>query len=122
MKIYYYLLFRIYMFYEKFEKENVVIYTLAFSTVLIGLNLITIYLFLNFYDIITQIPSKTLGITLIIFLGLCNYFFVLKNKIFLEQNFEKDRKGGVYVVIYIILTFSFTFLMAKFNRERILGY
>ncbi|KQO32742.1 hypothetical protein ASF10_19995 [Flavobacterium sp. Leaf82] len=116
MKTYYYLLFRIYKFYEKNENANFTLSASFVSTVLLAVNLITIFLFLNFYDIVTFIPDIKYLITSLICLWAFNYFFIVKKERFLEQNFEKDKTGGMCVVLYIILTFTFAFLMAKFNR------
>lgn len=119
MKIYYYLLFRIYMFYAKREKHNHLQSTSFLSTVLISLNLITVFLTLNYLGLVQIVNPIVIGFSMIM-LWMLNYYLIIRKEVFLNQDFEEDKNGGILVCCYIILSFLLVFIVAHLNRERIL--
>jgi len=70
VKAYYYLLYRIYIFYtEKMKEEQVpLIYVASISTLLIFINLFTLFGALSYYDLIPMFPNKYYVIATIIIL------------------------------------------------------
>lgn len=121
MKAYYYLLFRIYMFYKETikEKANFSLSASFVTTVLISVNLISIYFLFFYLNMLVEIPNKFYIIIFMVLLWIFNYFFIIKKEKFLNYNFQKDKKGGYVIVIYIILTAVFAIMIANKNRERI---
>lgn len=121
MKAYHYLLFRIYMFYKDTMKEgsNLLLTTSFVSTVMISINLITIYFYFNYKDLLSAIPNKYYIIGFMILIWGINYFFIIKKEDFLKRNFNKDKKEGTLVIVYIILTAFFAIVAANYNREKI---
>lgn len=47
------------------------------------------------------------------------YFGIARPKRFLNYDFEKDKKGGWRVIIYILLTATFIIFEANFNRTKL---
>ena len=121
MRIYQYLLFRIYMFYKdsKFEKGDYTISTSIVSTVLISINLITIYFLLEYNEILILKLNKGIIISFIVLVWVLNYFLIVKKEKFLEFNFTKDKKGGYLIVAFILLTAFASITVANYNRGKI---
>ena len=124
MRIYYYLLFRLYTQLtnpknQKSEKTAIFI-TTTNSMFLVLFSLITIFFYLNFYKIIdVSIPNKSMIIILMLFIGLLNYWFFIKDKKFLNFGFKTDKKGGYAIIGFIVfLALAFVFIANK-NREKI---
>lgn len=106
MKAYYYLLFRIYMFYKDTMKEkNLLIFTTSvITTVIITINLMSIYYLFVLNNVFPELPNKYYAIGCGILICFLNYFFIVKNKKFLNYNFQKDKIGGAVVVGFVVLT------------------
>jgi len=65
------------------------------------------------------IPNEFSVFIYVIIFGLLNYYFFIKDKKFLNYGFEADKKGGYFIVVFIILmAVSFVFIANK-NREKI---
>jgi hypothetical protein len=122
MKIYYYLLFRIYRFYIDILKEEDIplIFVTSVSTILIYINIYTINVVLGLFNIGPIIDSKFFVISVLIAIWIVNYVFFVKPKNFLEYNFKKNRLGGFFIIVYIILTGVLFILVANHNRAVIL--
>ncbi|GAA4079395.1 hypothetical protein GCM10022389_26780 [Flavobacterium cheonanense] len=118
MKIYYYLLFRIYMFYAIREKHNNILSTSFLSTLLISLNLIAVFLTLNYLGLV-QIVNPIIIASSMVILWVLNYYLIIQKKAFLNQDFKEDKNGGILVCCYILFSFLLVFIVAKLNRERI---
>lgn len=122
MKIYNYLLFRIYRFYTDVmkEKEIPLVYVTTVSTLFIGFNLYTISSYLVFKDIIHEIiSSKSRVIVCLVVILFLNYVLFIKSKRFLSYNFKKDFKGGISVVFYMLFTAIIFIWVANLNRAKI---
>ena len=121
MRIYQYLLFRIYMFYKdsKYESGNYTISTSLVSTVLISINLMTIYFLLEYNEILILKLNKGIIIAFTALVWVLNYFLIVKKEKFLEFNFTKDKKGGYSIVAFIVLTAFASITVANYNREKI---
>ena len=121
MKIYYYLLYRIYSFYvdKKNEKSTVLFSVTAVSTLIIYFLFFNIYLFLDYLDIVRMFSNKYYVVFYMFLLGLFNYYFFIKQKIFLGYNFKKDYKGGLLIILFALLLIVLFILIANLNRTKI---
>ncbi|MNK03811.1 hypothetical protein D3C87_216640 [compost metagenome] len=122
MKIYNYLLFRIYRFYTDVmkEKEIPLVYVTTVSTLFIGFNLYTISSYLVFKDIIHEVISSKSRVIVFMVIVLClNYIFFIKGKRFLNYNFKKDFKGGISIIFYMLFTAIMFIWVANLNRAKI---
>jgi hypothetical protein len=126
MKAYNYFLFRVYWFYRDRFKEGhkmSLISTSIVATVIIFF-IVIITIGSSYFLLYESTPSlgKSYKIIILCFmftLWLLNYYFVIKPKLFLKKNFEKDKKGGYAIIGFIVLlAFSFVFIANK-NREKI---
>lgn len=124
MKPYYYLLFRIYRFYldQMKEKDIPLIYVSAISTILIYFNLLTLLAVIGILVIEVQsyISNKFFVITSLLFLWIANYYLFVRRKKFLEFNFKKNQKGGIFVFIYIIFSALSFIIFANYYRANLL--
>ena len=121
MKIYYYLLYRIYSFYvdKKNEKSTVLFSVTAVSTLIIYFLFFNIYLFLDYLDIVRMFSNKYYVVFYMFLLGLFNYYFFIKQKIFLEYNFKKDYKVRLRSGLFALLLIVLFILIANLNRTKI---
>lgn len=122
MKIYNYLLFRIYRFYTDVmkEKEIPLVYVTTVSTLFIGFNLYTISSYLVFKDIIHEVISSKSRVIVFMVIVLClNYILFIKGKRFLNYNFKKDFKGGISIIFYMLFTAIMSIWVANLNRAKI---
>lgn len=121
MKAYQYLLFRIYMFYKDTMKEKTYLTfsTSLVSTLLVTINLMTVYFYLEYKDLVFAIPNKYFIIALCFLIWAINYFVIVRKERFLNRNFQKDKKGGYIVVGFIILTALFFIIVSNLNRDKI---
>lgn len=123
VKPYYYLLFRIYRFYvdRMKEKDIPLIYVSALSTVLIFFNILTFLPALKILsiDINYYLSNKIYVLTSLVILWIANYIFFVKPKKFLEFNFKKDKKGGKFILIYIIFTTFLFIFVANYYRANL---
>ena len=122
MKIYSYLLFRIYHFYKdsKYENGNYTLSTSIVSTLLISIHVLTIYFLLR----INGIPLIELNFGIITgcmgFFWAVNYFLFVRNESFLHYNFTKDKKGGYFIIGYLLLTTFIVVYTAQLHRKQVL--
>ncbi|MGJ1438717.1 MULTISPECIES: hypothetical protein [Sphingobacterium] len=122
MKIYNYLLFRIYRFYTDVmkEKEIPLVYVTTVSTLFIGFNLYTISSYLVFKDIIHEVISSKSRVIVFMVIVLClNYILFIKGKRFLNYNFKKDFRGGISIIFYMLFTAIISIWVANLNRAKI---
>lgn len=122
MKAYYYFLFRIYRYYKDKQNENefqALFSATAVSTVIIYFVLLFAYGILNYFDFIPMINNKIYVIPFILIIGAINHYLFVKEKKFLRFDFHKDRKGGVYIITFIIVLSASFIIIANINREKI---
>ncbi|PWG77955.1 hypothetical protein [Pararcticibacter amylolyticus] len=122
MRIYNYLLFRIYRFYtDTIKEETGLLMTVAsLSTLFLSFNIYTIYSFLTYKGLFNDIiPGKYYVLIPMAIIWLLNYFIFVRGEQFLEYNFKKDVKGGILIVLYILITAVSFIIVANFNREKI---
>ena len=93
--------------------------TIAVSTTIISVNLITVYIAANYFGLISIVTNKSLIIIFMVIIGFINFYFFIRRREYLNFNFKKDRKGGILIVAFIILTFALTFSVVQINRTRI---
>ncbi|MEI7509924.1 MAG: hypothetical protein WCJ62_10730 [Flavobacterium sp.] len=126
MKNYYYLLFRVYTYYYKRDKNdgNLALFTTTLISSLLILFLIFsgilfVNVFFNETFLISLIPNKFWMIFYLLIIISLNYILFIKKKEFLNLNFINDKRGG-YIIIYsiIILALIFVFIANK-NRDKI---
>jgi len=122
MKVYNYLLFRIYRFYtDKIKEKDIpLIYTSTVSTVLVYFNLYAIYSFLVYKDFVKELmPNKYYVLITMGIIWILNYLFFVKRARFLECDFTKDIGGGVLIIIYFLFTITTSIVVANYSRAKI---
>ena len=119
MKAYYYFLYRIYMFYKRFEKSNFTITTSIVSSLVLIINLMSLVFILNYFDLVSNFPSKIVLILFMIFVWFMNYKLFVKKEKFLDFNFKKDKKGGYVVVSVFVITALLSIYIGNQNRVKI---
>jgi len=125
MRAYYYFLFRVYKFYTDRMKENDIplIYVASISTLLIFFNVFTVYSWLIYSDYFNDIiPSKYYVLIPIAIIWLLNYLVFVRRELFLECNFTKDIKGGLLIILYMVITAASFIIVANYNREKLLKH
>ena len=124
MRAYEYFLFRIYMFYKNKmkDKRNLLLPTSFVSTTIIWINLMTIYFYFIYKDLVPAVPNKYFIVGFMIIIWLINYYSIIIKENFLKRNFHIDVKGGIAVIGYIIMTFFIFIVLANYNREKIFKY
>ena len=121
-KAYYYLCFRIYMFYKDTMNENdfPALFTSLAVTVILAVNLMSIYYVFVTLGIVDEIPNKYYTLTFGFLVWLANYFLFIKQLKFLDYNFEKDEKGGYVIIGFLLITILFFIIVANCHRSQIL--
>lgn len=122
MKGYYYFLYRIYWFYKDKQNETdgqALFSVTAISTLVLVVNLISIYTSANYWGFLPEVTNKFFMILFMVVIGCVNHYLFVSDERFLNYNFQKDRKGGFLIIAFIISTFLIVFIVGKFNRERI---
>jgi len=122
MKTYYYFLFRIYVLYKDKMKEsnNLALFsTTAVSTLILSLNLITLYFVANYFGLMPIVTNKLYMVLFMFTVGCINHYFFVRERKFLNCDFHKDRKGGFLVVAYITFAFALVIIIGQYNREKI---
>lgn len=107
------------MFYKKREKSHHLFSTSLLSSLLIGFNLISIYFYLDYIDLVISIPNKYYVLLFFILVWSINYYGFIKKERFLKYNFKKDLIGGGLIVLYILLSVLMFVSIANLNREKI---
>lgn len=125
MKNYYYLLYRVYIYYRKdySESDGLSIYsTTVVSTLFLYFILLIPVLYIDYYfiKILNNLISGKLSVIIIMLaIGFLNYWFFIRNKKFLNFGFKTDKKGGYAIIGFIVLlALSFVFITNK-NRDKI---
>ncbi|PXW08002.1 hypothetical protein C8D70_1196 [Chryseobacterium sp. CBTAP 102] len=122
MKAYYYFLFRIYRYYKDKQNENelqAIFSVITVSTLIASLTIFFFHGLLNYLGILPMYSNKFYMILFMIIVGFINYFFFIRDKNFLNYDFQKDKKGGFYIIVYIILLGILLFVLSNINREKI---
>ena len=126
MKVYNYLLFRIYSYYKDYirqNEKNAIFSTTVMSSFFVYFIFFVIITYIDFYFIkISDIifPNKIFIIFYMLFFTFINYIFFIKNKGFIKYNFIKDKTNGYLIILFIFfIAFSFIFIANK-NRDKIL--
>lgn len=109
------------MFYKETvkEKSNFTLTASLVSTVLISINLMSVYFLLEYLDVFPFIPNKYYIITFMIIVWVFNYYGIVRKEEFLKFNFIKDKKGGWLIVLYFIISISFSIFIGNLKREKI---
>ena len=119
LRIYYYILYRIYELYK--NKPAPLIGTASVSTVLIGYILMILMMFFVFFIDIKTIASTSILIIIFLCIVLSNYFIFIKPMRFLNYGFTKDKKGNVFIIVGILLMFVTYIVLAQKNRSKIIS-
>nr|WP_294937965.1 hypothetical protein [uncultured Flavobacterium sp.] len=125
MKIYNYLLFRLYTTLSKNKQysEGVIDYLATIiSTLYIYILFYTFWAIVNFYflpSIDERNFNKAIIAISILLITYLNYYFFIKEKKFLNQNFKEDKTGGYSILGLLIFSFIIFIIVANKNRERI---
>jgi len=125
MKLYYYLLFRIYKYYTDYCKQDektAIISTSIISSFITIFSILTILLYFDNYVysfIKTILPNKIITIFYIIFIALINHFVFIKNKKFLNYNFSKSKKGKLIVLLYFLFVIILFYRIVDIHTNKI---
>ena len=120
-KIYYYFLYRQYLYYKDTlkEKDSLLLSTSFSATALIGINLLSVIFLLDYFDIVKVFNSEYSSLILMAIVWFVNYYFFIKDGKFLQYNFKKDIKGGLIIILYVFVTFFSMFYIIKLNRSKL---
>lgn len=126
MRIYYYLLYRIYqplLIGYGSNKKTVNYLLTTTSTLFVYFTFVVILSFLDFYffKIYDKIlPNTTSVVVSAIIIGFFNYWFFIRKKKILDYNFTQDKKGGYLLFLYILFIGVLAVHFANKNREKII--
>lgn len=120
MKLYYYLLFRLYTFYTITlkRKDQPLLNVAIVSAILILLNLISFYSILKVYQLIPKIKSDIYYLIFVFGILIINYLFFVKKERFLQYHFKRDKLGGVLVSLFILTTLVIFIITTDRSRKR----
>lgn len=125
MRIYNYLLFRIYDYYIRVRKEDAglsLYFTVTASTLIIWFILFIVSAYIDFYCLEFSHIAETNRFSIIIsmtIIGLLNYWFFIKDRKFLNYNFKADKKGGYTIVGFLVLLALIFAIIVNKKRDRI---
>lgn len=126
MRLYNYLLFRLYLSFRDFSKENHKKAVLLTSLASVFFLFFVIYTILGVFYFFRDSTIIDLGINYefwIIAIGFVlwfiNYTFFINPQKFLRQGFKKDKLGGVIVIFVILLIGALFVIVANKNRDKI---
>ena len=122
MKAYYYFLYRIYWMYKNKNKESDIqaLYSAtAVSTTIISINLVSLYGIADYFDVVAALENKYYVMFIMVIIGCINHYFFVREKKFLNCDFQKDKKGGVLIVAYLFALGILFTTLANINREKI---
>lgn len=125
MKLYFYLLFKIYTYYHCTGKEDpkmAIFSTVISSSVIVFIIGYTFLLYIDFYIYPLQkiiIPNSYFGLIYLALLSIFNYYLFIKQKLFLNLNFINNKKGSYAIIGFIILLVLMFIFVANKNREKI---
>lgn len=100
------------------EKDLLIFYTSIISTVIITINLFTLYYSLVLLEVTFKIPNKYYTIALGLLIYIINYNFIVKKRKFLDYNFEKSKMGNFFTIGVFIVTATCAILVANMHRAK----
>lgn len=113
MNWYYYLNYRIYKFYQRKKDSTPVLASFFACIMLLGINISTMLIFINFFKSLLYFESKYNALPLMLLLALLNYLLLYRKKKHIDvfhhfdRNRELYRKWDLSVTLYIIGTVAF---------------
>ncbi|ESU20478.1 hypothetical protein FEDK69T_30010 [Flavobacterium enshiense DK69] len=125
MKFYYYLLFRIHKTLSKnknYSEKDIVIFTSLISSIYILFLMLTIYFTIDvFYLHVTNYIdiNKLSFVFILLGISYLNYYFIIRNKKYLDHNFNEDKMGGYLIIASLGIIFTIFIIIANKNRERL---
>ena len=125
MRVYNYLLFRLYDYYNRVRKEDAglsLYFTVTASTLLIYFFLYTAFAYVDFYSIkfLNKIVTGKASVVFLMgIIGFANYWFFIRERKFVNYNFKTDKKGGYAIIGFIVFLALMFVLIANKNREKI---
>jgi len=127
VKIYNYLLFRLYSILSKnntYGNKEIDFLISLFSTFIILYSLQISFYTLDYYFSATsykQNISKNFFALIYFVFGYINYHFFIRKRKFLNYGFKEDKKGGYYIIVFIIILATTSIVIANRNREKIIA-
>lgn len=124
MKVYNYLLFRLYWSFRDFSKEGhkmALISTAASSSLFLGFILYVFVLYAYYWtdDYVPRLSNKFLILIFAVVIFIANYYLVIKKELFLKQSFKKGKLGGFLVVMSFFFLGLLFVIGANKNREKL---
>lgn len=122
MKAYYYFLFRIYRLYKDKNKESdaqALFSATAVSTVIVSFILLFLHGVANYFDLLPMFTNKYYAAFFMIVIGFINHYLFVRGRTFLNYGFQKDKKGGILIVSFIIAFGILFIVFTNINRDRI---
>lgn len=122
MKAYYYFLFRIYKYFKDKRNESefeALFSVIIVSSLILSFHLIGVYIIANYFNLVTVVTNKLYMVLFMVITGFINYYFFIRDEKFLNYGFQKDKKGGVYIIIYMIFLGISLIIISNINRKKI---
>ncbi|MDN3672411.1 hypothetical protein QWY99_04990 [Flavobacterium branchiarum] len=79
----------------------------------------TLYFLLDYLNLAIEITNKFYIVIFMVLVWFLNYFYIIKKEDFLKYDFQKDKRGGFIIVVFIALTVLLFVLVANLNRDKI---
>jgi len=116
MLIYLKFLSTIYHFYVKKKDKMPDAMTFWLSSMVLTLNFFAIYNFFGYY-IFKDLPFDLIfGFSSFGVIAFVNYILFFRRRFY--QDIETTKKEGIYVIIYIIISFAVVIYIGSLHRER----
>lgn len=93
--------------------------TTAVSTVIVSFILLFLHGIANYFDLLLMFTNKYYAAFFIIVIGFINHYLFVRERKFMKYGFQKDKKGGVLIISFIIAFGILFIVFANINREKI---
>jgi hypothetical protein len=118
---YYYFLFRTFRYYKdklKEDDKNASFATVCVSSIILFFNLFSIYVLVDYLDIIPMFKNKYWVIIILAVIAILNYYFFIRKKEFLDCGFTKNKIGTLKIIAYYVISLVIFITIACFNRHK----
>ena len=91
----------------------------AVSTVIVSLALLLLIGIASYFDLFPMFPNKYYAALFMILIGFINHFLFVRKQKFMNYGFQKDKKGGFFIVFALVAFGVLFILCANINRQKI---